>query len=108
MYVCALSELEASELWSDSGTNSPIYLSSDDILIAVSAGATNIYLNDKLSTQLPGTPLGWLANDNVLQNVTGNDMVYYAATGVPVGGPSPPAVTGVAYVLGDQLVTEPY
>ena len=117
----------------------------------MSAGATNIYLNDKLSTQLPGTPLGWLANDNILQNVNGNDMVYSAATGAPVGGPSPPAVTGpiqvvtadsiydqptnaiyslttgaktwsgaantsggvvagsrVAYVVGNQLVTEPY
>ena len=138
-------------LWSDSGTDSPIYLSSDDTLIAVNAGATNIYLNDKLSTQLPGTAIGWLANDNILQNVNGNNIVYSAATGAPVGGVSPPAVTGpiqvvtadsiydrptnaiysltngsktwsgaantaggvvagsrVAYMVGNQLVTEPY
>jgi len=140
-------------LWSDSGTNSPIYLSNDDTLIAVGAvtsnntPVTNIYLNDKLSTQLPGNPLGWLANDSILQNVNCNNVVY-SASGAPVGGPSLPVAgpiqvvtadliydsssnaiyslsTGaktwsspnrggvvagsrVAYVVGNQLVTEPY
>jgi len=138
-------------LWSDSNFLSPIFLSHDETLIAVSVDdtpLTNVYLNDQLSTQLPGNAVGWLADHNILQNVTGNDVVY-AATGAPVSGRSLPPLTGpiqvvtsdsiydgssnaiyslssgaktwsgtassgvfagsrIAYVVGNQLVTEPY
>jgi hypothetical protein len=136
-------------LWSDSGATSPIYLSGDDKMIAVAAGSvTNIYLNDQLSTQLPGSAVGWVTNDEILQYTNGHSVVY-STSGAPVGGPSLPplgptiqvvtsdsiydaasnaiyslstaaktwsgpptpgvlAGSRIAYVSGNQLVTEPY
>ena len=140
-------------LWSDTGAASPIFLSADDSVIVVSTTlnnvpVTNVYRNDALATQLPGTTVGWLANDNILQ-ATGGQDVAYALTGTPLGGPALPPLAGptqvvtsdlffdaasnsiyslssgaktwsvvaassvlagsrVAYVVGNQLVTQPY
>jgi hypothetical protein len=51
----------------------PIRLSADGTLIAVSSAkddsaGTNIYLNDALTTAVPGWAVGWLANNALLVN----------------------------------------
>jgi hypothetical protein len=95
-------------LWSDSGTSSPILLSNDDTLIAVSvlsnnAPVTNVYLNDTQTTTLPGLSLGWVGNDDLLQS-SGNKDIVYTAAGTPTGGPSLPALTGPVQSVTSDLI----
>ena len=94
-------------LWSDSGADSPIFLSADDSVIVVSTTlnnmpVTNVYRNDALATQLPGNTVGWLANDNILQ-ATGGQDVAYALTGAPLGGPALPSLAGPTQVVTSDL-----
>jgi hypothetical protein len=97
-------------LWSDNGFNSPIYLSSDDTLIAVAGGTpggvdapTAIYLNDKYSAPLPGSPVGWLSNNNILQSVDTGDVVY-TLSATPAGLPTLPHLTGPIQIVSSDLI----
>jgi len=111
-------------LWSDTVTAGsdpflpgdwrlPIRLSADDTLIAVSSAqdataGTNIYLHDTLATAVPGWAVGWLPNENILQNLYSGNMgsAIYSSSGIKQSSPPLPQL-GAIQAAGADAVYDP-
>jgi hypothetical protein len=110
-------------LWSDvtpaANGASPIRLSPDGTLIAVSNGTeyttstTNIYKNGLLVTAVSGWVIGWIDNERVLVNtyaidpITGLTVyagaVIYNAAGTNIATPSLPELRSIQPVTADSI-----
>ncbi len=104
-------------LWSDqvsaeSGI-SPIALSLDDTLIAVSNGdnSSTIYLNDQPASLIPGQAIGWLQGNELYANASpgpnpGPGEIFNSA-GIKQTAPNLPALPGPIQVLSAEAIFDP-
>jgi hypothetical protein len=103
-------------IWSGSGVNysSPIQLSPDGTMVAVSNGApsptstSNILKNGLLVTAVPGYAAGWIDNDSLLVNTYNVDSSFqsaatYSATGTLQAAVSIPEVRIFQPVTSDLI-----
>ncbi|MFP5206718.1 MAG: putative Ig domain-containing protein, partial [Acidobacteriota bacterium] len=98
-------------IWSDAGSNSPILISPDGTLIAVSGGpaspqsATNILKNGALVTAVPGFAVGWIDNTRLLVDhfidydplgpAQYNGCTIYNSSGAALATPSLPMLNSI-------------
>ena len=91
-------------LWSSTTCSAPIALSLDDTLIAVPSGsnASNIYLNDTLSTAIPALAVGWLQNNLLAANDSANSggAALYNSAGIKQNMPVLPHLYGPLQMVG--------